>query len=345
MTFRDLAAYYLIHHATAPVWKDGKLISGLRSFEDTKQRVKILVDYVGEQRLPAISYNVLAQLRKKLLKRKVTRKGKANKIITTDRTLSVATVNRIMSICRAMLYVAKDQGWLETVPSFGKREKALIRVGDETERERILTEEEESRLIDACAGPRAHLRPIVITALDTGMRFGELKKLRWKDVDFQQNVIRLVASHTKTLRPRWVGMTERVRGELLTMWKANGEREDSVFGIMFNVDKSWRAARKIAGLDEDEFDTDGSLVKSRVRFHDLRHSWFTRQIEAGTNAALAGKIGGHSEPRTTARYTNPDKGIARRAAKALDKSRMKQTRKRLIAVAAKVMPRKRETVN
>jgi integrase len=63
--------------------------------------------------------------------------------------------------------------------------------------ERILTLEEGARLLAACEGPRAHLRPILICALDTGMRRGELFSLVWEDVDFEDWLITVKAFNTK----------------------------------------------------------------------------------------------------------------------------------------------------
>jgi integrase len=89
--------------------------------------------------------------------------------------------------------------------------KSLISVGDEKPRERILTLEEEARLLAACEDPRAHLRAILICALDTGMRRGELFSLTWADVDFENRLITIRAFNTKTMRERRVGMAVRLK--------------------------------------------------------------------------------------------------------------------------------------
>src|SRR5437762_1424962 len=86
--------------------------------------------------------------------------------------VSRVTVNRELGVLRRVLNVALANGWIHRSPfTMGK---SLISVGDEKPRERILTLEEEARLLAACEGPRAHLRAILICALDTGMRRGEL---------------------------------------------------------------------------------------------------------------------------------------------------------------------------
>jgi integrase len=74
----------------------------------------------------------------------------------------------------------------------------LISVADERKRERIIIRDEELRLLDACDNRyRSHLRPILICALDTGMRRGEILSLKWSDVDFDERVLTIRAFNTR----------------------------------------------------------------------------------------------------------------------------------------------------
>lgn len=66
---------------------------------------------------------------------------------------------------------------------------------------------------------REHLRPLIITALDTAMRCGELLKLCWRDVDFRSRTINILAFNTKTAKARTIGMTQRVYDELTRLWE------------------------------------------------------------------------------------------------------------------------------
>src|SRR4030095_14502100 len=88
---------------------------------------------------------------------------------------------------------------------------------DERRRERTLSRMEESRLFALCVGRRAHFRVILVCALDTGMRRGEMFSLRWGSVDFSGRAIHIEALNTKTLRSRTVPMTERLHAELLAL--------------------------------------------------------------------------------------------------------------------------------
>ncbi|MBV8545229.1 MAG: site-specific integrase [Acidobacteria bacterium] len=182
--------------------------------------------------------------------------------------------------------------------------KGLISHADEKQRERIITREEETRLLAAADHPRRrHLRPILICALDTGMRFGEIVKLRWDDVDLFEKTILIRAMNSKTLRERTIAMTERLQREMLLL-STNRVHEELVFGVMTNVKRSFVASRTEAGIPE-------------VRFHDLRHTAATRLCQ-GLPLPQVGRILGHVQPSTTYRYVNADAETARRGALILD---------------------------
>src|SRR5439155_8639989 len=79
----------------------------------------------------------------------------------------------------------------------------LISIADERKRERILTRDEELRLLAACENRyQKHLRPILICALDTGMRRGEIFGLKWSDVDFEERILTIRPFNTKTMKDR-----------------------------------------------------------------------------------------------------------------------------------------------
>jgi len=112
---------------------------------------------------------------------------------------------------------------------------------------------------------------MIIAAIDTGCRQGELRRLRWSDVDFQANTLRVTSYKGKTVNRRLVPITDRLRAALLDLRAKpsvaafrklrTGETADNtlVLGVVDNVKKSFNAARQEAGL-------------SHIRFHDLRHT-------------------------------------------------------------------------
>src|SRR5688572_4673070 len=92
-----------------------------------------------------------------------------------NRPRKIAAVNRELSLMQAMLSFALQNDWVIQNP-FAKA-KGVIAVSAETERDRILSFEEESRLLAVCVEELAHLKPILICALDTAMRRGEIFKI------------------------------------------------------------------------------------------------------------------------------------------------------------------------
>jgi integrase len=183
----------------------------------------------------------------------------------------------------------------------------LISLADENKRERILTREEEVKLLVACETPlRAHLKAILICALDTGMRQGEIFSLRWHDVDCENGLLNIQAFHTKTMKERQVAITTRLALELERLEASPPDNADGlVFGIIDNVKRSFTAARNKAGLKD-------------VRFHDLRHTAATRLVGAHIPLSEVGRVLGHTHANTTYRYVNANVETAKRAAAALD---------------------------
>lgn len=84
---------------------------------------------------------------------------------------------------------------------------ALITSADEIKRDRVLSLSEEEALLATCTGARAHLHTILILALDTGMRRGEIFKLHWPDIDFKQRLLTVRWMNAKSLRERQIAMT------------------------------------------------------------------------------------------------------------------------------------------
>jgi len=306
MTFGELCTYYENHYAKEAEYVEGRKIAGLRSLATVKGQIQTLKDYFGERPIRSLTYANIRQFRSARFKAK-TRSG-------TQR--SIASVNRELALLRRMLNVATSEGWLIKNPF--TQGASLISNADEKKRERIITREEEKALLAACSAPkRGHLRPIIIAALDTGCRLGELLKLRWENVDLESGQIHLIAFNTKTAKPRTVAMTARLRAELEqlkaqappepTRLKTFAESEGSglVFGVKNNVKRAFEGARKDAGLPD-------------LRFHDLRHSAATRLVQAHIPLSEVGRVLGHSVANTTYRYVNADLETAQRAATALD---------------------------
>lgn len=311
VTFAELCDHYKAHFLVEAQYHEGRKIAGLRSLLTQEAILETLREHFGHKRLRLITYSDLRSFRAERLKtptrgdfarhrEKLEKKPKAELCSTR----SIASVNRELALVRRMLNVAVREGWLTRNPFTAG--ETLISLADERKRERILTREEEARLLAACTGRRAHLKALVVAALDTGCRQGELLKLCWRDVDLETRSLVLQAFNTKTLRERGVGLTTRLYLELQGLWEKSSKDPNAlVFGVSNNVKNSFNTARVAAGLPD-------------VRFHDLRHTAATRLVAAHISISEVGRVLGHTQVNTTYRYVNANAETARRAAAALD---------------------------
>jgi len=295
MTFLDLATYFEKEYLKPAEYVEGRKVAGVRSISPAMAAVKALKEHFGKRQLRGITHSDIRDFRAERL----ATKTKAKK----QRT--VAAVNRELEKLRRLLNIAEREGWILRNPM--RSGDSLISVADERKRERILTREEELRLLAACENRyQKHLRPILICALDTGMRRGEIFGLKWSDVDFEERVLTIRAFNTKTMKERQVSLTTRLAIELEKLWDASPKIKDQlVFGFMNNVKKSFTSVRTKAGLLD-------------VRFHDLRHTAATRLVAAHLPLPEVGRVLGHTQANTTYRYVNANIETTRRAAAALE---------------------------
>jgi integrase len=303
MTFSALADYYKETYLVEPQYVEGRKVAGLRGYHDQKLLLNTLRGHFGRRKVRAITYGELECFRASRLVAPIAFKNKKG-VVTLQRQRSIASVNRELALLRRIFNVALREGWIIRNP-FNQGD-SLISLADEKKRERILTTGEEDRLIAACTGIRSHIRPIIVMALDTGMRLGELLKLKWDDVDFEGKLVHVRAFNTKTMKERWLAMTSRVNRDLSVLYERSPKNlDDLVFGIRDNVKKAFMSARKAAGLND-------------LRFHDLRHTAATRLVQGHIPLSEVGRVLGHTQANTTYRYVNANVDTARRAAAVLD---------------------------
>jgi integrase len=315
MTFADLAAQYESKKLFKAQYVDGRKVAGVRSLLPAKSALAALVSHFGRKSIRAIKHSDIEGFKLKRLqtpivvrvketskratrRAKIDLKGKARQETTRQR--SITAVNRELELMRAMMRFAQREGWLFKSPF--EAGAPVISKASERSRDRVLTPEEELRLLNACTGRREHLGKLLICALDTGMRRGELFKLVWSDMDFSANLIRVRATNTKTETARTVGMTPRVRECLLGLRElAPPQWSGSVFGIRDTVKTAFASALLEAKIDD-------------FRLHDCRHTAITRMIQAGMAAAEVMKISGHTQWNTFARYVHVNEQAARKGA-------------------------------
>jgi integrase len=294
-TFAQFAEHYVQTYARPPQYRGGKQIAGMRSYRTVRGYVAFLVQRIGlRKKLYSFTFSDLRDLRNGLLETPTHRGAER----------SITNVNRLMSILRRIFALAKQEGRIEVNPFV--LGEGMVTTSDENLRKVVLSREDEVKLLAACDASkfprRAHLRPIIIAAVDTGCRRGELLKLQWRDVDLTKRSIRVRGTNTKTLQERTVPISERLAIEFATMQATQGPEEDAlVFGVTSDIKKSFDSARRSAGITD-------------LRFHDLRHTAATRLIQGGMPIVEVMRILGHTTMAMSYRYTNSDETTVRRAA-------------------------------
>ncbi|MFC2169417.1 tyrosine-type recombinase/integrase [Acidobacteriota bacterium] len=206
--------------------------------------------------------------------------------------VSPATINRELACLKNMFTKAIEWGKVEVNPV-----KAVKLLKENNIKERILTNEEIEMLIKAAS---SHLKPILIIALNTGMRKSEILSLKWENINYAKGFIFIEDS--KSGKSRKIPMNKTVHNTLRAIKKISGyifynpETKNSIK----NVRKSFKTACKKANIYD-------------LRLHDLRHTTATKMIEVGVDLVTVSKILGHSTIQMTMRYAHPTPENIKRA--------------------------------
>lgn len=266
--FKDFAEDYKDIHA-----------STLKSCSRVCLSVKWLNEYFGDMYLDQITKLEVEKFKKK-------------------RALKVkrSTTNRDLAILKNMFNKAIAWEKAQRNPVIGVK----LFNEEEFKRTEYLTAEEMGRLLDECRKSKnKDLYPIVLTALHTGMRRGEIFDLNIDDMDFDNRLVRVRKS--KSGRQRQIPMTSLLAETLqdvVKRRKANKIRslEKLVFPgaagrRLTGVSKAFEAARSRAGI-------------VNFRFHGLRHTFATNQRLAGTDLTDLKDLLGHADLTMTLRYAH-----------------------------------------
>jgi integrase len=222
-------------------------------------------------------------------------KFKADRI----KEVTPSRINRNLSCLKSIFNRAIEWGKVEDNPVSNVR-----MLKDDTKRLRYLEKEEIIRLLTNC---RSHLHPIVIVALNTGMRRGEILSLRWQDIDFKRGIIYIL--NTKNGEKREIPINEAVKTALIRAPRnPNGPY---VFchkdGKPINdIKKTFWTAMKKAGI-------------IGFRFHDLRHTFASYLVMSGVDLNTVRELLGHKSLEMTLRYSHLSQDHKKRAVDVLNK--------------------------
>lgn len=164
---------------------------------------------------------------------------------------------------------------------------------EDNSRDRVLAYDEEKRLL--AVSPN-WLQDIVVFALNTGARMGEILELTWKEADLSREVV--VIRQGKTGHMKTIPLTPTAFGILKSRAKVRHLPTNLVFPSMRgtrisnrNLERAFGNAMKKAGITD-------------LHFHDLRHTFGSRLAMAGKDLYVIQKLLGHREPRMAQRYAH-----------------------------------------
>lgn len=206
------------------------------------------------------------------------------------------TVDRELQVLRHLFNIA--QRWNNF---FGKNpvsEAGLLNVNNT--KERILTDEEEARLLNLSPD---HLKNIIICALHTGMRKGEIISLKWHNTDLENNLIHVTKENSKSKKSKRIPVNSTLRRTLLELKLKNGVSE---YVFLNSQDRPYLRQDSLNRVFKHTVEKAG--IKD-LRFHDLRHTAGTRLGEMNIPVQVISKILGHSDIRTTMRYVHPEESL------------------------------------
>ena len=248
ITFRELAKEYL---EWAKIQK---------AFLSKRDRIRQLVDVFGNYSLSNFNTRIIEQYQ-----------------ITKLSICKPATVNRLLATLKHMFTKAVE--WELVSDEVLRKVRKVKLTPENNKRLRFLSFDECQTLIRACNN---HLRPIVITALNTGMRKREILGLQWDQVDLKHGFILL--GITKNGEKREIPINKTLRETLMALprhikipfvfWS---NKEGKPFK---DVKSSFNSALKRAGIKD-------------FRFHDLRHTFASHLVMAGCDLKTVQELLGH----------------------------------------------------
>jgi len=191
-----------------------------------------------------------------------------------------STINRDLGTLRNMLNKAVDWGMIESSPFKGVK---LFKVSNINLR--IISNEEFNLLYESSA---LDLKPILLCAVSTGMRLGELLSLKWNDINLNDGYI--TVRDSKNYEGRTIPINTTLLKELLDLKKYS--ESEYVFKYRKSIKRTWTNALKTSGI-------------AHCRFHDLRHTFASRLVMAGTDLVTVKELLGHKRIETTMRYSHP----------------------------------------
>lgn len=270
-----------------------------RSWRRDLASLKNLVPFFGEFRMGKINPFLIEQYQSK-----------------RTQNVKPATVNREMALFKHIFTRAVEQ---EIVMANPVKRVKFFKVDNIVNNN--LTPEKVTRLLSVCP---EFIRPIVLTAIHTGMRRHEILDLQWADVDLSKGLIHVIKS--KSGKDRWIPINKTLMETLLQLKR--GARTEKVFPLErkkrhADLEWHWKKIVRDSGI-------------GKCRFHDLRHFHATRLVELGVDLVTVQNLLGHSNIQVTIRYAHSSPQSQREAVHRLDSALYVASDSERVAQAAAV---------
>ena len=267
------------------------------SYKRNLLSAKHLKAHFRDRRISAFEGNQIL-MRQYINKRKEEIKAKQIHRGRTEAEVTYTSINRELALLRTMFNVLIKAGKARKNPV------SLVTLFDEIQRERVLTYDEEDRIVEAIEKSDkrySHLKDMVTIALNTGMREGEILNMKKSWIDLKEGLIIVPRQAQKRKRKdKRVPINSAIRPIIERLLKKNKESEYLVVnprtGTKYTrIQNSWTTIIQETGFK-------GKPGVDRIRFHDLRHTAATNLARSGKDMKFIAQYLGHTDVKTSARY-------------------------------------------
>lgn len=285
------------------------VLSKNKSGESMWKRLKAICGKLGEKRLDQITTLDIERWR-------AERKKKVRPA-TSDRDLN--GLKSLFSLATKANYITDNPA--EAV-KLDRPESKRIRYLSTDEDRRLIAALEARRKVHNSSGNRGeytdletdrrffdYIEALVLLALNTGCRRGELFGLTWTDVNFDQETITVRADVSKTSKSRHVPLNQKAL-RVLTCWRPKEKRQGLVFPgpngeRLGSIKTAWSELMRAAQIED-------------FRFHDCRHDFASKLVMRGVEMYALSQLLGHADLKMTTRYAHLAPDHLRQAISVLD---------------------------
>ncbi|QAR32034.1 site-specific integrase [Geovibrio thiophilus] len=202
---------------------------------------------------------------------------------------SPATVNRYLQVVKFAFNYAESLELIDRNPV-----RKLPMLQEQPKERNVLSSADEKKLLAECRNSRSPiLYHFVMVALYTGMRYSEVINLKWSNISFEENSIRIYK--TKNNQPREIPIINSLKPVLIELHSLTGKYE-----YIFSRPTDGQRLKDLSG----GFEKAVERAQLNIVFHELRHTMITRLAASGASIIEIQQISGHKTAKMIERYTH-----------------------------------------